>query len=201
MVDVRELGRKSGNVHRKLIVERALRTKDQDNERFYSSLRSRMQRCCFAPQRPSTFNSHASRIPRLPCCAGLKQLICPVTILHREGLLSRQNSEKVCCPTCWVNCLDWCRVGIKMSAVEVRFENLSVDADVHVGGRALPTVLNSVLNFVEVIFWSSLAEGVQDLALLCHPVLCQLCPQDQQPSCQSQKVCGGLMSCDLVQFR
>ena len=48
VVDVRELGRKSGNVHRKLIVERALRTKDQDNERFYSSLRSRMQRCCFA---------------------------------------------------------------------------------------------------------------------------------------------------------
>ncbi len=37
-----------------------------------------------------------------------------------------------------------------MSAVEVRFENLSVEADVHVGGRALPTVLNSVLNFVEV---------------------------------------------------
>lgn len=39
-----------------------------------------------------------------------------------------------------------------MSAVEVRFENLSVDADVHVGGRALPTVLNSALNFVEVCF-------------------------------------------------
>lgn len=37
-----------------------------------------------------------------------------------------------------------------MSAVEVRFENLSVEADVHVGGRSLPTVLNSVLNFVEV---------------------------------------------------
>lgn len=44
----------------------------------------------------------------------------------------------------------WCRVGINMSAVEVRFENLSVEADVHVGGRALPTVLNSILNFVEV---------------------------------------------------
>ena len=37
-----------------------------------------------------------------------------------------------------------------MSAVEVRFKNLSVDADVHVGGRALPTVLNSLLNVVEV---------------------------------------------------
>lgn len=43
-----------------------------------------------------------------------------------------------------------CRVGIKMSAVEVRFENLSIDADVRVGGRALPTVFNTFLNFVEV---------------------------------------------------
>ena len=45
LVDVRELGRKSGNLHRKLVVERALRTKDQDNERFYQSLRARMERC------------------------------------------------------------------------------------------------------------------------------------------------------------
>ena len=44
IVDVRSLGRKSGNAHRKLVVERALRTKDQDNETFYSSLRARMQR-------------------------------------------------------------------------------------------------------------------------------------------------------------
>lgn len=45
VVDVRELGRKSGNLHRKLVVERALRTKDQDNERFYKNLRARMERC------------------------------------------------------------------------------------------------------------------------------------------------------------
>ncbi len=37
-----------------------------------------------------------------------------------------------------------------MSAVEVRFEHLSIDADVRVGGRALPTVFNTFLNFVEV---------------------------------------------------
>lgn len=42
------------------------------------------------------------------------------------------------------------RVGIEMSKVEVRFAGLRVDADVHVGGRAMPTVLNSVRNFAEV---------------------------------------------------
>ena len=45
VVDVRELGRKSGNLHRKLVVDRALKTKDQDNERFYKKLRARMERC------------------------------------------------------------------------------------------------------------------------------------------------------------
>ena len=49
LVDVRELGRKSGNLHRKLLVERALRTKDQDNERYYQSLRARMERCACSP--------------------------------------------------------------------------------------------------------------------------------------------------------
>ena len=37
-----------------------------------------------------------------------------------------------------------------MPAVEVRFENLGVEADVYVGSRNLPTVLNSYRNFVEV---------------------------------------------------
>ena len=66
--------------------------------------------------------------------------------MQTEDLLPKE----LCCQTRCVNCLGWCRVGIKMSAVEIRFENLSVAADVHVGGRALPTVLNSLLNFVEV---------------------------------------------------
>ncbi|KAK9906410.1 hypothetical protein WJX75_001426 [Coccomyxa subellipsoidea] len=84
VIDVRAMGRKSGNQHRKLVVDRALATKDQDNEQFYKNLRARFD-----------------------------------------------------------------RVGIQLSKVEVRFENLAVTADVHVGGRALPTVLNSVRNFVE----------------------------------------------------
>lgn len=49
-----------------------------------------------------------------------------------------------------------CRVGIQLPTVEVRFENLSIDADVYVGSRALPTLLNFVRNTVEVVlmcFW------------------------------------------------
>ena len=56
-----------------------------------------------------------------------------------------------------------------MSAVEVRFENLSVDADVHVGGRALPTVLNSALNFVEVCLCTRLV----------HDFVCCTCPGER----------------------
>ena len=54
-----------------------------------------------------------------------------------------------------------------MSAVEVRFENLSVDADVHVGGRALPTVLNSLLNFVEVTLQRLYVGDFRTLSLFC----------------------------------
>lgn len=39
-----------------------------------------------------------------------------------------------------------------MPAVEVRCENLTMEAKVTVGSRALPTVLNSYRNFFEVSF-------------------------------------------------
>ncbi|KAH9331698.1 hypothetical protein KI387_003806, partial [Taxus chinensis] len=41
------------------------------------------------------------------------------------------------------------RVGIKLPEVEVRYEHLNLDADVHVGGRALPTLFNWTANMVE----------------------------------------------------
>ncbi|KAJ1284255.1 hypothetical protein BS78_03G191100 [Paspalum vaginatum] len=43
------------------------------------------------------------------------------------------------------------RVGIDYPTIEVRYENLQVDAQVHVGDRGLPTLLNSVTNTVEAI--------------------------------------------------
>ncbi|GMH11879.1 hypothetical protein Nepgr_013720 [Nepenthes gracilis] len=41
------------------------------------------------------------------------------------------------------------RVGIDIPTIEVRFENLNVDAEVYVGSRALPSVFNFVANLVE----------------------------------------------------
>lgn len=41
-------------------------------------------------------------------------------------------------------------MGIELPQIEVRYEHLSVEADVHVGKRALPTLLNAVINTVEV---------------------------------------------------
>ena len=54
-----------------------------------------------------------------------------------------------------------CSAGIKPSTVEVRFENLTIEAGVYVGDRALPTVTNSYRNMIEVrphlkhLTWSS----------------------------------------------
>lgn len=43
-----------------------------------------------------------------------------------------------------------CRVGIEVPKIEVRFENLNIEADVQAGTRALPTLVNVSRDFVEV---------------------------------------------------
>jgi hypothetical protein len=41
------------------------------------------------------------------------------------------------------------RVGIRLSQVEVRFEDLNIETDVFVGSRALPSVTNEFLNYAQ----------------------------------------------------
>ncbi|KAM4108793.1 hypothetical protein ACB094_03G072200 [Castanea mollissima] len=41
------------------------------------------------------------------------------------------------------------RVGIEIPKIEVRYEHVSVEGDVYVGSRALPTLLNVTLNTIE----------------------------------------------------
>lgn len=41
------------------------------------------------------------------------------------------------------------RVGIELPRIEIRFENLSIEADAYVGSRALPTLWNFTLNLIE----------------------------------------------------
>ena len=43
-----------------------------------------------------------------------------------------------------------CRGGIELASVDVRFKNLNVESWVYAGSRALPTVLNSYRNVVDV---------------------------------------------------
>ena len=43
-----------------------------------------------------------------------------------------------------------CRVGIELPTVEVRYEQLTVEADVITAGRALPTLWNAATNFLQV---------------------------------------------------
>ena len=42
------------------------------------------------------------------------------------------------------------RVGIELPIVEVRYQNLNVDAECHIGSRALPTLWNVTRNILEV---------------------------------------------------
>jgi hypothetical protein len=40
---------------------------------------------------------------------------------------------------------------MELPRIEIRFQNLSVEGEAYVGTRALPTLLNTTLNAVEVI--------------------------------------------------
>ncbi|KAK1265609.1 Pleiotropic drug resistance protein 3 [Acorus gramineus] len=44
------------------------------------------------------------------------------------------------------------RVGIDTPTIEVRYENLNIEAEAHVGGRSLPTMFNFALNMLESFF-------------------------------------------------
>ncbi|KAL9150125.1 hypothetical protein ABFS82_12G149200 [Erythranthe guttata] len=41
------------------------------------------------------------------------------------------------------------RVGIETPKIEIRYEHLAVEGDVHVGSRALPTLINATINSIE----------------------------------------------------
>lgn len=43
-----------------------------------------------------------------------------------------------------------CRVGIELPTIEVRYEQLTVEADVVAAGRELPTLSNAATNFLQV---------------------------------------------------
>jgi hypothetical protein len=49
-----------------------------------------------------------------------------------------------------------CRVGIELPTIEVRYENLNVEAEAYVGSRGLPTILNTYANVLEVLYHQSI---------------------------------------------
>ncbi|KAJ9546840.1 hypothetical protein OSB04_019383 [Centaurea solstitialis] len=48
------------------------------------------------------------------------------------------------------------RVGVRLPTIEVRFEHLNVDAEAYVGGRALPTIVNFLVNILGVVLLTPL---------------------------------------------
>lgn len=57
-------------------------------------------------------------------------------------------------------------MSIEVPKIEVRYEHLSVEGDVYVGSRALPTLLNVTLNTIEVYINMFLFYFLNDLTKL-----------------------------------
>ena len=139
-VDVSHLGAQD----KRQLMESILKVVEDDNERFLTRLRDRTDRSAssfsFSPL------SNAS-----------------LAIEEKHGGKNFQSNEKhfvfqkVCSMiylSVWRLCLIvefyGYRVGIEIPKIEVRFQNFSIEGDGYVGTRALPTLLNSTLNAVEV---------------------------------------------------
>jgi len=64
----------------------------------------------------------------------------------------------ICCFVCevfHVKIVVLIRVAIEIPKVEVRFEHLFVEGDAFNGTRALPTLVNSTMNAIQVLLYSS----------------------------------------------
>lgn len=68
------------------------------------------------------------------------------------------------------------RVGMDLATVQVRVENLKVEADIAVGSRGNPTVTNTLCNIAEVGF-----TDMNDLRTLTK--LCWMSWNDQHAAC------------------
>jgi hypothetical protein len=109
-----------GPSQRRALLERLVRVADEDNERFLLKFKDRIDRWVLEALK-------------------LQQAI-------REPALARRGCLTICARVLFLRC----RVGIDMPTIEVRFQNLEAEAEVRVGSSALPTVLNSIVNAVEV---------------------------------------------------
>jgi hypothetical protein len=58
--------------------------------------------------------------------------------------IAANEMENVCLLVCFT------RVGIQLPTIEVRYENVCVEAECYVGDRALPTLVNAARNALEV---------------------------------------------------
>ena len=121
-VDINNLGLEE----RRNLVERLVKIAEEDNEKFLQKLKNRIDRCDSSPALGS-----------LPFPVFSSQ---PNSIFLRPRPFSNGFS-----------CLfHFSRVGIDLPEIEVRFEQLTIDAEAYVGSRALPSFFNSAFNQIEV---------------------------------------------------
>jgi len=92
-----------------------------------------------------------------------------------------------------------CRAQIDLASVEVRFQNLSIDADIAVGARGEPTVLNSYRNTLEVTTYVTVKPcSTRHLEQLTPLLVSSLCPFQ----CYGHFACHGPASLhDQIIFR
>ena len=140
-IDVRNLDR----FKRELVVKNAYATNEQDNYRLLSAIKERLDKyernhCafsfCFFVLKSSMWDLRSWRVEILD---RRKSYICFLFNHYINSVIFFHHIK---------------RVGLVMPKIEVRYENLKIVANIHTGSRALPTLLNSTRDVIEVDYHS-----------------------------------------------
>jgi hypothetical protein len=132
-----------------VLLDEALETEEQDNTELLSKYRQRLDRCGLAGKSSKGLHVLAGSSDLLVCLLILYHSTLPakhVMAYHtHECVLG--SSDAICrCPLAAPLVAAVCRAGVELSKVEVKFTDLNISADVLVGSRAMPTVLNAFVN-------------------------------------------------------
>ena len=118
-IDIQNLGFQE----KKNLMERLVKTAEEDNEKFLLKLKNRIDR----------FD-----ILILPCSFRFLHFLDYQTVASFNFLVMGLLVYFIF------------RVGIDLPEIEVRFEHLTIDAEAYVGSRALPSLVNFAFNGIEV---------------------------------------------------
>ena len=135
-----------------------LQSRDADTESFLTGLKARMDRYNFDQQTSALLETASACTARMLytilqqsqialCCS---PAVSPCVAALRQHKLTLNQPCSIRCLVDGHVIVYKCRAGMDLATVQVRMDNLKIEADIAVGSRGNPSVTNTFRNMAEV---------------------------------------------------